>query len=795
MIRNLYQYLSLLGGHVSVYRSQDISLEELVAKHPNPTHLVLSPGPGHPATDSGISIPVLQHFAGKVPILGVCLGLQCIFMSYGGTVGGAGEIIHGKTSEIVHDNKGLFHATPQFPKSTRYHSLAGALHTLPDALQVSARTRDGVPGEKGGIVMAIRHKQLCIEAVQYHPESILSDEGKTLIKNFLSCKGGTWADNPHLGLSTDAQPQPAPATKPSVATILEKIAAQRLIDIAQAKVTPGSKPHDLDRLLQMHATPPAVNLYDRLKAAAPAAALMAEIKRASPSKGDILPADSQTSAASIALSYATAGASVISVLTEPKWFKGSLDDMAAVRRMVDTLPNRPAVLRKDFILDTYQIDEARFYGADTVLLIVAMLDDPTLSKLYRHAQHRGMEPLVEVNNASELQRALALGSKVIGVNNRNLHDFNVDMKTSSRMAELMKQHRDVVLCALSGISKRSDVQEYQKQGIAAVLVGEALMRANNRAAFVAELLGLPYFEPTATDGIKVDALGPKANVSPPDGISSDHVEQGIQAAPAIPASTSASHTAPAPLVKICGIKTPEQALQAAEAGADFLGLMFVQKSKRFVNEAEAQAIVNAVRSRKTVSAPQQSTSSTADAKDWFSFQASRIASSSRRKPLLVGVFQNQPLDLVARLVDNLGLDAVQLHGDEPFEWCRLLTVPVIKVFHVDSNATEATVPGASRPGYQAISLLDTKVGAGPSGGAGQVFDWSIAKHVAEDPTRALDGLPRLPLMMAGGLTAENIGAAVQQVQPWAVDVSGGVETADVKDPSKVTAFIRAAKGS
>lgn len=772
---------------MSVYRSQDITLEELVAKHPQPTHLVLSPGPGHPATDSGISIPVLKHFAGKVPILGVCLGLQCIFLAYGGTVGGANEIIHGKTSQIVHDNKGLFHDTPQYPKSTRYHSLVGIPETLPQDLQVTAKTREGVVGEQGGIVMAIRHKQHCIEAVQYHPESILSDEGKTLLKNFLSCKGGSWSDNPHLGL-TAASVHSTGTPKSGVATILEKIAAQRTSDIANAKDAPGSKPHDIERLMQLHTAPPAISLHKRLQAAAPSVALMAEMKRASPSKGDILPPDSSASAAAIALSYATAGASVISVLTEPKWFKGSLQDMRAVRQVVDSLPNRPAILRKDFILDPYQIDEARLYGADTVLLIVAMLDDATLKKLYDYAIMRDIQPLVEVNNAPELQRALALGAKVIGVNNRNLHDFKVDMQTSSRMAELMTEHKDVVLCALSGINKRADVIDYQQQGIGAVLVGEALMRASDRPAFVSELLGLE----TSGAPVTVDELGPKASVSPPDAISSDHIEQGVQNPASVPASSDVHSPAKPPLVKICGIRTTEQALAAADAGADMLGLMFVQKSKRFISREVARQIIGAVRSRPTSSGT-RSPSKPVDTRDWFSFQTSRLA--SRRKPLLVGVFQNHSLQEVVDAIDDLSLDAVQLHGDEPFEWTRLLSVPVFKVFHVGSDATAASVAEASRPGYHVAPLLDTKVGTGPSGGAGEAFDWSIAHQVSNDQSRIQEGLPRLPFILAGGLTPETVEGACKQVRPWAVDVSGGVETEGQKDLQKVKAFIEAVKSA
>ncbi len=162
-------------------------------------------------------------------------------------------------------------------------------------------------------------------------------------------------------------------SKPS---ILEQIYAQRRKDVDIAKLTPGTKPEDLKTYLEMKLAPPLIALVPRLKSnpstntAHPSLSLMAEIKRASPSKGEIA---MQTNPARQAVTYALSGASVISVLTEPTWFKGSLLDMRLVRQAVDELPNRPAILRKEFIFDEYQIAEARLHGADTVLLIVAML--------------------------------------------------------------------------------------------------------------------------------------------------------------------------------------------------------------------------------------------------------------------------------------------------------------------------------------------------------------------------------------------------------------------------------------
>ena len=180
-------------------------------------------------------------------------------------------------------------------------------------------------------------------------------------------------------------------------TILENIYAQRAKDVRLAKSTPGTTPADLKNLLAMQLAPSLIPLVPRLKrnpsssTTSPSPSLMAEIKRASPSKGPIA---LSVNPAKQAQTYALSGASVISVLTEPTWFKGSLLDMRLARQAVDSLPDRPAILRKDFIFDEYQIDEARFHGADTVLLIVAMLSLDRLKALYAYSLSLGMEPLV-----------------------------------------------------------------------------------------------------------------------------------------------------------------------------------------------------------------------------------------------------------------------------------------------------------------------------------------------------------------------------------------------------------------
>jgi len=172
---NLFQYLSELGEEVKVVRNDSITLDEIEKLAPE--RIVISPGPGTPE-QGGISNDVIRRFGERVPILGVCLGHQCIGYTYGGTVSHAGEIKHGKTSLIHHDGKGVFAGIPNPFPAIRYHSLAVKENGLPDCLEVSARTDND-------IIMGLRHKKYPVEGVQFHPESILTKVGKDLLKNFL----------------------------------------------------------------------------------------------------------------------------------------------------------------------------------------------------------------------------------------------------------------------------------------------------------------------------------------------------------------------------------------------------------------------------------------------------------------------------------------------------------------------------------------------------------------------------------------------------------------------------------
>lgn len=176
---NLYQYFCELGAQVQVVRNDAITLEQMAALPL--THLVISPGPCTPS-ESGISLAAIRHFAGQLPVLGVCLGHQAIAQAYGAQVVRARQVMHGKTSAIQHTGQGVFRTLNNPLTVTRYHSLIVLRDSLPDAFEVTAWTvRDGEPDE----IMGFRHKTLALEGVQFHPESILSEQGHQLLRNFL----------------------------------------------------------------------------------------------------------------------------------------------------------------------------------------------------------------------------------------------------------------------------------------------------------------------------------------------------------------------------------------------------------------------------------------------------------------------------------------------------------------------------------------------------------------------------------------------------------------------------------
>ncbi|KAB8068006.1 indole-3-glycerol phosphate synthase-domain-containing protein [Aspergillus leporis] len=734
---NVYQYLVLEGATVTVFRNDELSLEELIAK--KPTQLVISPGPGHPETDAGISSAAIQYFGGKVPVFGVCMGQQCIISSFGGKVDVTGEILHGKTSVIKHDGKGAYEGLPSSLGVTRYHSLAGMHSTIPDCLEVSSYAQLGEDSTKT-VIMGIRHKQFAVEGVQFHPESILTEYGRGMFRNFLKLTAGTWEGNDKHSNTQDGTPvlsgsaalngTPKADKKSS---ILEKIYDHRRAAVAIQKTIPSQRPADLQAAYDLNIAPPQISFPARLRQSPYPLSLMAEIKRASPSKGMIA---ENACAPAQAREYAKAGASVISVLTEPEWFKGSIDDLRAVRQSLEGFTNRPAILRKEFVFDEYQILEARLAGADTVLLIVKMLSVELLTRLYNYSQSLGMEPLVEVNTPEEMKIALDLGAEVIGVNNRDLTSFEVDLGTTSRLMDQVKE--TTIVCALSGISGPKDVEAYKKEGVKAILVGEALMRASNTSAFVSELLGG----------------------------TSEKIPQTSQASP---------------LIKICGTRSEEGARAAIEAGADLIGIILVQGRKRMVSDDVALRISQVVKSTKRpVPHPAIMSQGTHSASSVDYFDHSTNSLRHPHRALLVGVFQNQSLSYILAQQQKLGLDVIQLHGAEPLDWTRLIPVPVIRKFGLGE-------PGIARRAHHALPLLDSG-----AGGSGELLDQSGVQKVLDSDTG-------LRVILAGGLDATNVADSIKKLgtlgqKVVGVDVSSGVESDGAQDPNKIRAFVQAVRG-
>jgi indole-3-glycerol phosphate synthase len=257
-------------------------------------------------------------------------------------------------------------------------------------------------------------------------------------------------------------------------TVLDNIVATKRAEIAAAK---QARPEAALREMAAQA-PPARDFFGVLGAPGPIR-LIAEVKKASPSRG-LIRADFRP--VEIALTYERHGASCLSVLTDEQYFQGSLDDLRNVRAAV-----RLPVLRKDFILDVYQLFEARAAGADAVLLIAECLDDCNLRKLHNEAVALGMTPLVEFYEPENLPRVFDAGATLIGINNRDLHTFQTDLEHTLRLRERIPD--ECVLVSESGIRTRADVQRLAAAGVDAILVGETLMASSNIGRAVDALLG------------------------------------------------------------------------------------------------------------------------------------------------------------------------------------------------------------------------------------------------------------------------------------------------------------------
>jgi indole-3-glycerol phosphate synthase len=256
--------------------------------------------------------------------------------------------------------------------------------------------------------------------------------------------------------------------------ILDDIVAENVLDLEDRKRHLPLR--DLERLISIQPTPVSFATAikgDKIK-------FIAEVKKASPSKGIIR---SQFDYLEIARTYASNGAAAISVLTENKYFQGSLHYLSEIR---EALGNKKPLLRKDFIHDIYQVYEARAYGADAILLIVAILTTAKLRELLEVSHKLGMYCLVEVHDEKELNIALSSEAKIIGINNRDLNTFKVDLGTTERLRPLI--NKDHIIVSESGIKNRADVLKLQELGVDALLIGEAFMSADNIGNKMKELM-------------------------------------------------------------------------------------------------------------------------------------------------------------------------------------------------------------------------------------------------------------------------------------------------------------------
>jgi len=510
--------------------------------------------------------------------------------------------------------------------------------------------------------------------------------------------------------------------------------------------------------------------------------LAAEFKRASPSKGDINP---DVSAGAQAKQYYSAGASVISILTEERGFKGSLKDLTEARLETQHHANaladsdsssspRPVILRKDFIISKFQILEAAASGADTVLLIVAVTPASLLTNLILYCRSFGMEPLVEVHAPEELDVAIKSGAKVIGVNNRNLHTFKMDLATTDRTVSQMDglglnfhhtKKGDYALCALSGMSNAQDVHRYRKLGVGMVLIGESLMRAPDPKLAITALC----LHPDEYEKLNQNSSGGGAYVG------------GTK------------------MVKVCGITNAEDALVACRSGANLIGIIFAERSKRKVTVEQAKEVVDAVRKfgeRESRAKFDFLEETKTDAPVPALVRKAQVLQqiATPRHPLVVGVFQNQSSEFISQMVNEAGIDLVQLHGSEgmaaaAMEKCggvpalRVVDIPVSTSGEKNDVIKEILEGLTNDP--TAILLDTTMKGGAAGGGTGKTFDWSIAESIQNRG---------MPVIIAGGLKPENITKAVTDIRPWGVDVSSGVEeNPGKKDHDKVKGFVVGAR--
>ena len=461
--------------------------------------------------------------------------------------------------------------------------------------------------------------------------------------------------------------------------------------------------------------------------ARPGLRVIAEIKRASPSRGPIAPA---LDPAALARAYADGGAAALSVLTEPDFFQGSPDDLHRARAATE-LP----VLRKDFIIDPYQVYETAALGADALLLIVRVLDDAQLHELHALARQLGLDVLTEVHDARDIARANALGAPLVGINNRDLAQFKTDTGQATRLVGQL--HPGCLPVALSGIRTADDIRQTMAGGITRVLVGETLVRAPDPAATLRGWIG------GSSKGLKFESSEVSSALSRALSGALSNTEDLTQRR-GDAEETCTCH--PLANLKICGITARETAQRCADLGVGALGAVFFPGSPRCVTPVQARGMFMG------------------------------LPPSVAR----VGVFVDRPADEVITMAREAGLDTVQLHGAETAVTCRRVQQSGFRVIKVLKTGGTALVAAARALPSGVGVLVECGRGTLP-GGNGAVWQWQEAAPLAAERAFAL----------AGGLTSANILEATRRSGAAAWDVSSGVERAPgVKDLAEVETLAR-----
>ena len=468
-----------------------------------------------------------------------------------------------------------------------------------------------------------------------------------------------------------------------------------------------------------------------------------EVKKASPSKGIIA---EEFPYLEIAKDYEMAGAAAISVLTEPDFFLGSPQYLQEIAEAVH-IP----VLRKDFIIDEYQIYEAKLWGASAILLIAAILEDDTMRRFHELADSLGLSCLVEAHDETEVLRSVNIGARIIGVNNRNLKDFTVDVNNSIRLRKLVDE--SVIFVSESGLDTATDIQCLRDNNIHAALMGESFMRSANKVEKLAELYG--PIRPKRF-GYSNRELIAKKETSKETGLITLEVKslmlselETLQISESNPVTEENYQ----PKVKFCGITQLDTVPVLLETGPDYVGFVFAP-SKRQVTVEQAQFIAR-------------------DLRDGLK------TTSGAKCISCVGVFVNETIPTIVEIAKAVPLSVVQLHGDETIAYIETLrnqlqeqqleSVEIWKAIQVQGK--EDMLPWEQAP---IDGLVVDAYSKEERGGTGKTIDWSLLEGV------------QIPYYLAGGIGLHNVARAIRRLRPYGLDMSSSLETNGQKDAKKMS---------